>query len=157
MIENRTSPVNALPTFDYDDLIGWGPCWKEDKADRRADRRMGRRTQTTDNYADRIAARGGICMHRRWTSLVGVAIGTLGLVLMVAGEGTVKSGGDFGQGAITAALGTLMIAVPVLIHNRAQKRAAASVASTDSGKQEKMSNTVYHTGKELSRNDGELY
>jgi len=32
-------------------------------------------------------------------------------------------------------------------------KAAASVASTDSGKQEKMSNTVYHTGKELSRDE----
>lgn len=96
-------------------------------------------------------------MHRRWTSLAGVAMGTLGLVLMVGGEGTVKSGGDVGQGVITAVLGTLMVAVPVLIHNRAQKRAAASVASTGSGKQEKMSTTVYHTGKELSRGDRELY
>ena len=35
MERERTSPVKALPTFDYDDLIGWGPCWKEDKAGRR--------------------------------------------------------------------------------------------------------------------------
>lgn len=96
-------------------------------------------------------------MRKRWTSIAGVATATAGIVLMVAGEGTVKSGGDFGQGVITAVLGALMVAVPVLIHNRAQKRAAACVGSTDGSKKEKMSTTVYHTGKELSRGDRELY
>ena len=60
-------------------------------------------------------------VRKRWTSIVGVAIAMAGIVLMVAGEGTVKSGGDFGQGVITAVLGALMVAVPVLIHNRSQK------------------------------------
>ena len=35
MERERTSPVKALPTFDYDDLIGWGPCWAENEAGQR--------------------------------------------------------------------------------------------------------------------------